>query len=219
MTHSFSQDIAEKGTQKKLFKAFGLVTLVFVVLFMVILPYEFYNRDVDEARHNAQNISKLIRAGVLSHMQKGANPNSMRDLLTMFQTQFEFKFRLIRSSHVEKQHGFKEDPQSKDELIKEVLQTGRGREDWLGSTRFRYVAPFVADESCQMCHRGLNNRVIEISSVLGVSEIIFELKDIRNASIRQIVEVTLLMIAGLVTLGLILFFIVKKAILDPMGIE
>jgi hypothetical protein len=29
----------------------------------------------------------------------------------------------------------------------------------------------------------------------------------------------LLMIAGLVTLGLILFFIVKKGILDPMGIE
>ncbi len=45
----------------------------------------------------------------------------MRDLLTMLQTQFEFKFRLIRSSHVEKQQGFNEDPQSKDELINEVL--------------------------------------------------------------------------------------------------
>ena len=65
----------------------------------------------------------------------------------------------------------------------------------------------------------MNGQKIEIGSVLGVSEIIFELKDIRSASIRQIVEVTLLMIAGLVTLGLILFFIVKKAILDPMGIE
>jgi len=219
MTHSSSQDIAGKGTQKKLFKAFGLVTLVFVVLFMVILPYEFYNRDVDEARRNAQNISKLIRAGVLSHMNKGANPKSMRDLLSMFQTQFEFKFRLIRSSHLEKQHGVKEDPQTKDELINEVLQTGRGREDWLDSTRFRYVSPFVADESCQRCHRGLNGRIIAIGSVLGVSEIIFELKDKRTASIRQIIEVTLLMIAGLVTLGLILFFIVKKGILDPMGID
>ena len=219
MTHSSSQDLAEKGTQKKLFRAFGLVTLVFVVLFMVILPYEFYNRDVDEARHSAQNISKLIRTAVLSHMKKGADPNSMRDLLTMFQTQFEFKFRLIRSSYLEKQHGVKEDPQSKDELINEVLQTGRGREDWLNSTQFRYVSPFVADESCQRCHRGLNNRIIEIGSVLGVSEIIFELKAKRSTSIRQIIEVTLLMIAGLVTLGLILFFIVKKGILDPMGIE
>jgi len=219
MTQTSNQGIAGKGTQKKLFMAFGLVTLVFVVLFLVILPYEFYNRDVDEARQNAQNISKLIRTGVLSHMIGDANPKSMRDLLTTLQTQFEFKFRLIRSSHIEKQHGFKEDSQSKDELINEVLQTGRGREDWLGSTRFRYVSPFVADESCQTCHRGLNDRAIEIGSVLGVSEIIFELKNIRNASIRQIIEVTLLMIAGLVTLGLILFFIVKKAILDPRGIE
>jgi len=219
MTHSSHQGIAGKGTQKKLFMAFGMVTLVFVVLFLVILPYEFYNRDVDEARQNAQNISKLIRTGVLSHMIGGANPKNMRDLLSTLQTQFQFKFRLIRSSHIEKQHGFKEDPQSKDDLINEVLQTGRGREDWLSSTRFRYVSPFVADERCQSCHRELDGRIIEIGSVLGVSEIIFELKDIRNASIRQIVEVTLLMIAGLVTLGFILFFIVKKGILDPLGIE
>ncbi|CAB1058004.1 hypothetical protein D1BOALGB6SA_2760 [Olavius sp. associated proteobacterium Delta 1] len=213
------QGIAGKGTQKKLFMAFGLVTLVFVVLFMIILPYEFYNRDVDEARQNAQNISKLIRTGILSHMIEGADPKSMRDLLTTLQTQFDFKFRLIRSRQVEKQHRFNEDPQGKDDLINEVLQTGRGREDWLGSTRFRYVTPFVADESCQKCHRGLNDQIIETGSVLGVSEIIFELKNVRSASIRQIIEVTLLMVAGLVTLGLILFFIVKKGILDPMGIE
>jgi len=213
------QDIAGKGTQKKLFVAFGLVTLIFVVLFLIILPYEFYNRDVDEARQYAQNISKLIRTGVLSHMIEGADPKTMRDLLATLQTQFDFKFRLIRSRQVEKQHRYEEDPQSKDELINEVLRTGRGREDWLGSTRFRYVTPFVADESCQKCHRGLNDQIIETGSVLGASEIIFELKNIRSASIRQIIEVTLLMIAGLVTLGLILFFIVKKGILDPMGIE
>ena len=219
MTHSSDQGIAGKGTQKKLFRAFGLVTLVFVVLFLLILPYEFYNRDVDEARQNAQNISKLIRTGILSHMIGETNPKSMRDLLTTLQTQFEFKFRLIRSNHVEKQHGFNEDPQSKDELIDEVLRTGRGREDWLDNTRFRYVAPYVADQSCQRCHRGVNNLKIEIGSVLGVSEIIFELKEIRNASIRQIIEFTLIMVVGLITLGLSLFFIVKKGILDPMGIE
>jgi hypothetical protein len=219
MTPSSSQGIGGKGAQKKLFRAFGLVTLVFVVLFLVILPYEFYNRDVDEARQNAQNITKLIRTGVLSHMIEDANPKSMRELLITLQTQFDFKFRLIRSSHVEKQHRFNEDPQSKDEMINEVLRTGRGREDWLGSTRFRYVSPFVADESCQNCHFGVNGQKIDIGSVLGASEIIFELKDVRNASIRQIIEVTLLMIAGLITLGLILFFIVKKGILDPLGID
>jgi len=79
MTHSHNQGVAGKGTSKKLFMAFGLVTFVFVVLFLVILPYEFYNRDVDEARQNAQNISKLIRTGVLSHMIEDTNPKSMRD--------------------------------------------------------------------------------------------------------------------------------------------
>ncbi len=219
MTHSSQQSGAGKGTQKKLFIAFGLVTLVFVVLFLIILPYQFYNRDVDEARRNAQDISKLVRAGVLSHMVEYADPKSMRDLLKTVQTQFKFKFRLIRGDHVAKQHGFREDSQNKDELIDEVLRTGRGREDWLDSTRFRYVSPFVADESCRKCHYGLKGQKIEIGNVLGASEIIFQLKDKRSASIRQIIEVTLLMIAGLLTLGLILFFIVKKGILDPMGIE
>jgi len=220
MTHSSHQGTVGKRTQKKLLIAFGLVTLVFVILFLVILPYKFYKRDINDAKDKAQNISGVIRAGVLSHMTKNANLKSMRDLLTMLQTQFGFEFRLIRSSHIEKQQGFNEDPQSKDKLINEVLRTGRSREEIeLGSTRFRRVSAFVADESCQKCHRGLNDQKIEIGSVLGVSEIIFELKDIRNTSIRQIIEVTLLMIAGLVTLGLILFFIVKKGILDPMGIE
>ncbi len=220
MTHPSYQGISGKRTQKKLCIAFGLVTLVFVILFLVLLPYNFYKRDVNNAKHNAQNISKLIRAGVLSHMTEDANPQSMRDLLTTFQIQSEFRFRLIRGSQVEKQHGFNEDPQSKDEMINEVFRTGRSREEiWLGSTRFRRVSPFIADESCQKCHRGVNGRIIEIGSVLGVSEIIFELKDVRNASIRKIIEVTLLMISGLVTLGLILFYMVKKGILDPMRIE
>jgi hypothetical protein len=38
MKHSPYQGIAGKGTQKKLFFAFGLVTFVFVVLFLIILP-------------------------------------------------------------------------------------------------------------------------------------------------------------------------------------
>ncbi len=219
MTHSSRQGNSGIGVQKKLLKAFCLVTIVFVILFMIVLPHKFYNRDVDNVRRNAQNISKLIRAGVLSHMDSVENSKRMRDLLTLFQTQFDFKFRLIRSSHVEKQHGLKEDSQSRDDLIDDVFQTGRGREDWLGGTQFRYVSPYVADGTCQKCHRGVNNAAIELGSVLGVSEIVFELKDVRNTSIRQIVEVTLSMVAGLITLGLILFFVVKKAILEPMGIE
>ncbi len=77
MTHSSHQGTVGKRTQKKLLIAFGLVTLVFVILFLVILPYKFYKRDINDARHNAQNISKLIRTGVLSHMTEDANPKSM----------------------------------------------------------------------------------------------------------------------------------------------
>jgi len=60
MTPSSYQSIAGKGTPKKLFIAFGLVTLVFVILFLVILPYKFYKRDVNDARHNGSLVIPVV---------------------------------------------------------------------------------------------------------------------------------------------------------------
>ncbi len=211
--------VPNSNTQKKLFFAFAVVTVVFVMLFLVILPYRFYQRDVDEATQNARNITDLVRTSILSTMMSTGDFEDIRNLLTQFQTQYDFKFRLIRSEYVEKQHGIKEDHQEKDDLIRGVLRVGKGRADWIDSTNYRYVSPFLADERCQECHNGLDGKEIKIGSVLGASEIVFELVDKRSASIRQIIELTLLMIAGLVTLGLALFFIVKKGILDPLEIK
>ncbi len=47
-------------TQRRLFLAFGGVTASFVLMVIVVLPYRLYERDVQESRTKAREISELI---------------------------------------------------------------------------------------------------------------------------------------------------------------
>ena len=49
--------------------------------------------------------------------------NNIRGLIREFQKKYQFQFRMIRSSHVEKQHGVREDEQATDELIRQAAES------------------------------------------------------------------------------------------------
>ena len=204
----------DKVLQKRLLLIFIGVTLFFIVITAVLLPYKLYMRDVQEARSNAREISELIRVGLISTMISTGDAEDIRKLIGDFKKKYDFKFRMIRSQHVEKQHGIKEDEQATDDLIRQVLKRGKGREDWLDRTTFRYVSPFIADTRCQECHESVRGDTIKPGDILGASEIIFDLSAKETASIRLIVEVVLLIVASLFTMGIIFYFIVKKGILE-----
>ena len=104
--------------QKRIFWTFAGVTLFFLVLLLLLLPYRLYTRDVYEARQNAREVSKLIRSGLLSTMISTGESNNIRGLIREFQKKYQFQFRMIRSNHVEKQNGVREDEQATDELIR-----------------------------------------------------------------------------------------------------
>ena len=44
--------------QKRIFWTFAEVTLFFLILLLLLLPYRLYMRDVYEARQNAREVSK-----------------------------------------------------------------------------------------------------------------------------------------------------------------
>ncbi len=203
-----------RSVQKRLFFIFAAVTLLFILLSSILLPYRLYLRDVQEARTKARDVSELIRVGLLSTMISTGDSEKIRGLIAAFQKKYDFQFRMIRSSHVEKQHGIKEDEQATDDLIKQVLQTGKSRDDWMDRTTFRYVSPFIADVRCQECHESISGKEIGIGQVLGASEIIFDLSVKEAESIRLIIEIVFLIMASLLTMGLVFFFIVKKGILE-----
>ena len=113
--------------QKRIFWIFSGVTFFFLVLLLLLLPYRLYTRDVLEARQNAREVSNLIRSGLLSTMISTGESKDIRGLIREFQKKYEFQFRMIRSSHVEKQHGIREDEQATDELIRQVLASGKSR--------------------------------------------------------------------------------------------
>ncbi len=213
-----SQDTSIKpGLQKRLLLTFTIVTVFFVFLFLIILPIRFYQRDVDEAKVNAIQISELIKIGIISIMVSNGDSKSIRELIEQYQSNGGFQFRLIRSQLVKKQNDIGKDTKEKDPLIQEVLETGKGIQDWLTGTKLRYSFPFIADERCGKCHTGAGEEKIKVGDVLGASEIIFELKAKKDKSIRFIVEVMIVLITCLITLGLTLFYVVKKGIIDRLA--
>jgi hypothetical protein len=200
--------------KRRLLRAFAVVTAIFVVLVIVLLPYRLYERDVRESRAKAREISEIIRVGLLSTMIATGESEEIRGLITSYQDVYDFEFRMIRSSHVERQHGVKEDEQATDELVKEVLATGRSRDDWLDRTTFRYVAPFVSDERCQDCHESTSGGEIGVGEVLGASELIFDLSHKESQSVRLIFDVVVVIAAAMVTMGMIFYLVVKKGLLE-----
>ncbi len=209
----------QPGLNKRLIRAFIVVTLVVTILFLVFLPYRFYQRDVNAARTKSMELSGIIKESLLSTMITTGNPESIRSLVKKYQTKTEFKFRLIRSRVVEKQHGIKEDNQATDELIMKVLESGKKQEGWISDTQFRYVSPYLADDRCQQCHERMDEGTIEPGTVMGASEIIFDLKEQKNSSIRFILEITAMIVICMVILGVYLFLIVKWNILDPLMLD
>ena len=209
------EDRRDPRIQRRLFLAIASVTLFFVLMVIVLLPYRLYERDVRESRMKAREISELIRVGLLSTMIATGESEEVRGLIAAYREVYDFQFRMIRSRHVEKQHGVKEDEQATDDLLKRVLATGRSQDDWLDRTTFRYVAPFISDERCQECHESIEGGEVGVGEVLGASELIFDLSRRESESLRLIVDVVLVMAAALITMGLIFFFIVKKGILEP----
>ncbi|MCP3983854.1 MAG: hypothetical protein GY723_05665 [bacterium] len=214
-TPTQEEDRPNRKIQRNLFQAFAVVTFIFVLAIALLLPYRLYERDVHESRAKAREISELIRVGLLSTMITSGESEDVRGLIATYQKAYDFEFRMIRSRHVEKQHGVKEDEQATDDLVREVLATGRSKDDWVDRTTFRYVAPFISDERCQECHESTTGDEIGVGEVLGASELVFDLSRKESVSVRLIVDVVLVMAAALITMGSIFYLIVKKGILEP----
>ncbi|MCP4296736.1 MAG: hypothetical protein GY786_14130 [Proteobacteria bacterium] len=213
---NIDQAVIKAGTEKRLVLIFTFLTAVVIAILLIVLPYKFYERDVNQARKTAKEISHVLRAGILSTMTSTGESEEIRKLITIYQDNYDFQYRLIRSAYVEKQHGIDEDMQAKDDLIREVLQNGKGREDWLSSTSYRYITPYVADQRCQECHEDLEGESVKAGMILGASEIIFDLTSVKSRSVRFIVETVVLIVTCFLVLGATLFFVVQKSLISPL---
>jgi uncharacterized membrane protein YqjE len=204
----------KKELQKRIFKIFAAVTLLFAVFLLVVLPYRLYTRDVQDIRQNAREISELLKSGLLSTMINTGEAELVRSLINDFKKKYEFEFRMVRSQHVEKQHGVLEDEQATDELLKQVLKTGKSRDDWIDRTTFRFVSPFIADERCQECHESKDGGMIAPGQVLGASEIIFDLSAQENDSVRLIAEILILLVVSLFSMSWVLYMVINKGLIE-----
>jgi hypothetical protein len=199
---------------RRLLLIFSVVTVFFMLLLFTLLPHRLYKRDLQNARREARAVSELVRAGLLSTMINTGDAQRIRQLIQEFQQQHSFEFRMVRSAHVEQQHGVRSDEQATDLLLQQTLETGRSREDWVDRTTFRLMTPLVSDTRCGTCHLTTGGEPVPSGIVLGVSELIFDLAEAEADSLRLILEVLALLVFALVSMGWVCYVIVTKGILE-----
>ncbi len=203
-----------RNIQHKLLKIFAFITIFFILFLLIVLPYRLYQRDIQEARQNARRYSEILKTGLLSTMIQTGNSKAIRSLISDYKELYNYEFRMIRSQHVEKQHGVVENEQATDDLVKLVLKSGKSRDDWINRNTFRYVSAFIADERCQECHEAVDGGTITPGDILGASEIIVDLSQKEADSIRLIIEIAILLLFSLTMMGWIFYMVIKKGLLE-----
>lgn len=117
--------------------------------------------------------------------------------------------RIIRSQVFEDTEGF----EAKDDLDKQVLKSGKilslfNEED----KTFRKVIPFTARIECQDCHD------VDAGTVLGAASIVVFQENVSELIESNFWYSTAFLLLQIMVLLVILFFIIKKIILEPLSI-
>lgn len=210
-------DVTESQTlRSKLLKNIAVTGAIGVVALLIILPYTFYLRDRAEIHGEANKMADLIRTGLLSTMMATGEPEDVRRAVDNFKKIVAFDFRMVRSKYVRNQFGDREGEVPRDKIEKDILEGKEKLFANLSGTTFRYVSPFISDIRCQRCHLDLLDDPIPVGTVMGLSEIVFDVSEKRAESLKMIFQV-LLEILVLLSLGIAgLYMMFAKNVLAPI---
>jgi len=186
---------------------FGLAV---IVLTNVVL-YQFMKaKDHQQIIKNARNTSRLIKTGLLHTMiLTGGDYNDIDNMINEMQHNFDFKFRMIRSQHVIKQHGIRRGEVPQDSLEEKVLRTGEVVESMDNESTLRIIYPFITDNRCGECHLGMDDKPVPAGVVNGAAVISFDLSE----QLRETTTIIRSVLAGMTGVG-ILFLAVFLGIIN-----
>ena len=197
-------------------RRFVLISIIGMALVGVVFSYILYQRDKASIYTQAKGEAELIRTGLLSVMMATGNPEAVRGTVDNFKRQVKFDFRMVRGEHIRKQFGMREGEEPHDAMEQAVLQGTRPEFSELNNSSFRLVSPFKADERCGRCHMGLDDKPIAPGTVLGMSEMTFNVSEWRDASIRLTVHVVTGMLFMILALGSSLYWLFYKEVMGPV---
>ncbi|PLY07526.1 MAG: hypothetical protein C0625_04950 [Arcobacter sp.] len=190
----------------------SIILIVLISLTITILSlYNLRTAGIKSAIHNAESISEVVKSGLTSHMindnmnQVKTFMNSVADIKNIE------KLWLVRSPLINEQFGNKNRNIARDNLDKQVLNTGKMAyevDESITKTSVRVTIPYnaVADKGidCLKCH------VVKQGSTLGAVSLILDISVIKEIGIKS-----LYIISFLILITVIGFLLFSKKILTP----
>ncbi|MCP4185859.1 MAG: hypothetical protein GY761_21565 [Hyphomicrobiales bacterium] len=214
--------------QKKLATAISLMVIATIVGLLVLLPFRLYTRDIDIAKQHARlvsdELSNMIKLTMLTTkevlnlnptMGTGVVYEKIEDLYKEFGKNQDFKFRVVRSSLIEKQFQTIKGRRADNPKVVKVFETNRPISN-VDGVLLSYWSPIRANEQCGECHTNENRKKVKAGTTLGVVEVIFDLTREKQRSIRTIIEITGFLVAMIAIMAFLILFIVKKNLIRPV---
>jgi anti-sigma regulatory factor (Ser/Thr protein kinase) len=200
----------------RILKRLIIIAIVAIGIVSAALPYILYNRDIEAIHNHARENALLIETGLLSIMMQTGNPIAVRKTVDELKKNYNFKFRMIRSDFVRRQYGDRDGETPGDAVDLDILSGRLDHYTNLKDVTYTYKSPFIADGRCVKCHRTQRDEPVPPGTVLGLSEITFDLAEQRWASVRLIISVITVNLFTIIILLIAFYWISAKDVLTPL---
>ena len=196
--------------QWKIALSVALAGLVASILINTVLYNHLYHTSLFDAKQEARRTASLIRTALLNVMiSTGGDYQEIERVIKDIQNEHFMSFRMVKSSHVIKQHGMRPGERAENFLEEQALQTGKIIEGMDDGYNLRIIYPFLTDERCGRCHVDSKGEPVGIGVVNGAAVLSFDLSQ-RMEEDRSII----IYILGVLTLGALVFLGVVLVVLD-----
>ncbi len=200
----------------KLLKKLVIIAVAAIGIVSAAFPYILYRQDIKTARNRAQEKALFIKTGMLSVMMYTGDPAVVRQSVDEFKKSGDFNLRMIRSDFVRRQYGDRDGEAPGDAVDIEILSGKLDLYTNLKGVTYIYKSPFIADYRCVKCHRTQNDEPVPPGTVLGLSEISFDLSEQRSASVRLIMSVIIANLITVIALFIVFYWMIAKDVLTPV---
>lgn len=192
---------------------FGLLAVVFA---NVALYFHLTGRDLSDIRRSVRQTAALIRTGLLNTMIQTGDYVRIRQIVQDMRKDLNFEFRIIKNSHVIRQHGANAEQLPMDALERKALTTGEVVEHMDTPSSLRIIYPFVTDERCGSCHMDNDGQPVKPGMINGAAVIQFDLTGPQQKT-REIIR-NIMILMSVLTAGFFLVFlsIINRVVTRPI---
>jgi len=190
-------------------------TLITIAMLTYLVSSRLVINYRAEAKRDANHKALLIRHGLLSVMMETNDYEKIAQAIKDLSRDQDFKFKMIRSEHVIKQHGVRRNEVPEDDYEKNALKTGETVELFQGDS-YRIIYPFITDERCGKCHMGLDDKPVPAGVVNGLASLTFDLSQMKAETSALINQITISLAFVMTIAGLALLSMAHVTVITPI---